>query len=145
MNRQRLIATLMRHEGKVQKHGRHVVYLDPVGVWTVGYGRNLEDRGLSESEARLMLENDIADSMAEIQQKYRWFSDLSNVRQEAVVELAFWLGMRGLGKFKRMIAALENADYDDAADEMIDSKAYRQAEARMTEISEMMRTGRHEH
>ena len=46
---------LIKHEGLRKK-----VYTCPAGKLTIGVGRNLEDRGITEEEALLMLDNDIA-------------------------------------------------------------------------------------
>ena len=46
---------LERHEGR-----RAFPYLDTVGKLTIGVGRNLSDRGLSEDEIDLLLASDIA-------------------------------------------------------------------------------------
>jgi lysozyme len=39
-------------------------YQDTVGKWTIGYGRNLDDRGISKYEAEAMLRNDVASTPA---------------------------------------------------------------------------------
>ena len=54
MDRQLLRSQLERHEGLRLKP-----YRDTVGKLTVGYGRNLEDVGISRDEADFMLDNDI--------------------------------------------------------------------------------------
>lgn len=45
---------LQEHEGF-----RQFPYLDSLGIQTIGYGRNLESRGISEPEASYLLSNDI--------------------------------------------------------------------------------------
>jgi len=54
MNMQRLQNTLEHHEGLRLKP-----YKDSVGKLTIGIGRNLDDVGISKSEALLLLQNDI--------------------------------------------------------------------------------------
>ena len=46
MNKQRLAEQLKVHEGLRLKP-----YKDTVGKWTIGIGRNLEDKGITEQEA----------------------------------------------------------------------------------------------
>ena len=56
--------------------------------------------------------------------------------------MAFNLGVAGLLKFKKMIAALEKRDYDTAAIEMLDSQWAKQVGQRSQELSRQMRTGK---
>ena len=56
MDIEKLIVHLKAHEG-VRQH----VYLDTEGIETIGVGRNLVHRGLSDDEIELMLANDIRD------------------------------------------------------------------------------------
>jgi lysozyme len=58
-----LALTLQRHEGL---RLRLRAYRDTVGKLTIGYGRNLDDRGISEDEAGFMLDNDIDLVVAEL-------------------------------------------------------------------------------
>ena len=56
MDIDRLIAQLKVHEGVRDK-----VYLDTEGIETIGVGRNLKDKGLSEDEIDYLLQNDISE------------------------------------------------------------------------------------
>ena len=135
MNRQLLRSQLERHEGLRLKP-----YLDTVGKLTVGYGRNLEDVGISRDEADFMLDNDIdqVERQLETVDEYR---DLDPVRQTVIANMAFNLGFAGLMGFKNMRSAIDRRDWDRAADEMLNSKWARQVGVRAVELSEIMRTG----
>ena len=135
MNRQLLRSQLERHEGLRLKP-----YLDTVGKLTVGYGRNLEDVGISRDEADFMLDNDIdqVERQLETVDEYR---DLDPIRQTVIGNMAFNLGFAGLMGFKNMWAAIGRRDWDRAADEMLNSKWARQVGVRAVELSEIMRTG----
>ena len=118
-----------------------MMYECPAGLYTIGWGRNLEDRGISEDEAELMLTNDINDSKRELSRHFGFFDDLDEVRQMALVDLHFNMGYNRLSKFKKMLAALTRRDYDTAAIEAIDSAWYRQVGSRAREIVKIIRTG----
>jgi len=135
MNRYLLRSQLERHEGLRLKP-----YLDTVGKLTVGYGRNLEDVGISRDEADFMLDNDIdqVERQLETVDEYR---DLDPVRQSVIANMAFNLGFAGLMGFKNMWSAIARRDWDRAADEMLNSKWARQVGVRAVELSEIMRTG----
>lgn len=135
MNRQLLRSQLERHEGLRLKP-----YLDTVGKLTVGYGRNLEDVGISRDEADFMLDNDIdqVERQLDTVDEYR---DLDPVRQTVIANMAFNLGFAGLMGFKNMWEAIGRRDWNSASKEMMQSKWARQVGVRAVELSEIMRTG----
>lgn len=53
--------------------------------------------------------------------------------------MAFNLGRNRLSKFKNMISAVNEGNYAKAADEMIDSRWYKQVGVRSKELVEIMR------
>ena len=154
---------LILHEGL-----RLEPYICPAGYWTIGVGRNLETkslsrdeqqyilgcdeltpqqvinilkrRGITKEEALVLLAHDIQDCEQDLKQ-FDWFDRLDPVRRKVVLDMRFNLGPGGFRGFKKMIAALERDDYDTAADEMVDSKWYRQVKTRGVRLARMMRTG----
>jgi len=131
-----LIDDLKRHEGLRLKP-----YIDTVGKLTVGYGRNLDDVGISEQEAEMMLRQDIYTATAEAREAFPWVSDISPIRQDVIYNMSFNMGMPKLKKFKNMIAALEHRDFGEAAKQMLDSRWAKQVGSRATELAEIMRSG----
>lgn len=110
------------------------------GKLTIGVGRNLEDKGLTEQEALFLLRNDIAEAELQLTQ-YDWYTSLSPIRQKVLIDMAVNLGMGGLLDFKRMIAALGRKDYKSAAGEMVNSRWYGQVGDRGKRLVKMMETG----
>lgn len=133
---------IMRQEGTgPTKDGRFFPYCDGVGKWTIGYGRNLSDNGLSKDEAMMFLASDIADAIDDVHHCFSCYDSLSETRKMVLVSLAFNLGRDRLSKFVRFIGAVHRGDWDDAADELLDSKAAKvDAPARYRELAAMMRT-----
>lgn len=110
--------------------------------WTIGYGRNLSDRGINEAEAEIFLDRDTTEAMDELQQRWAWFGDLGVVRQMVLVSMVFQMGLYTVATFFRMIDALQRGDYGVAADEMLASKwAAKQTPKRAKRLASMMRTG----
>jgi lysozyme len=132
---QTLIEQLKRDEGLRLKP-----YQDTVGKLTIGYGRNLVDKGISEEEAEMLLIDDVLYLRNRLT-RYPWFLVLNEPRQEVIINMAYNLGMTGLLGFKRMIAALNAHNYSLAADEMLDSRWARQVGRRADELALQMRTG----
>ena len=135
MNRQLLRSQLERHEGLRLKP-----YRDTVGKLTIGYGRNLEDVGISHDEADFMLDNDI-DQVERQLETVDEYNELDPVRQTVIANMAFNLGLRGLMQFRNMWAAVGRRDWESASKEMMQSKWARQVGVRAVELSEIMRTG----
>lgn len=140
----RLKKTLVKHEGRVFVGGRHRMYTDTVGKVTIGYGRNLSDRGVSETEAQFQLDNDIQEVIDQLRHDYKWFDGLNDVRQEVVINMAFNLGINGFSKFKKTIKHIDRAEFYPAAREMLDSKWARQVGSRAQELAREMITGKPE-
>lgn len=135
-----LIEQLKRHEGVVMEHGRHILYYDSIGVATIGWGRNLEDKGLADDEAEFLLANDIDDVLRDCETLFFW-DGLDDVRRQVIANMVFNMGLNGVLGFNNMIAAIDRKDYDRAAKEMLDSKWAKQVGSRATELSEMMKSG----
>lgn len=126
---------LLMHEGLKLKP-----YRDTKGVLTIGVGRNLEAKGISQDEALFMLRNDIREAVGQLEQ-YDWYSKLDPIRQKVIVDMCFNLGLDGLLRFRKMIAAVEAGDFRAAADQMVNSAWYQQVGARSRRLERMMRTG----
>lgn len=131
-----LTALLKRHEGKRLKP-----YLDTTGHLTIGYGRNLDSKGISDAEAEYLLSEDIADVWSQISTHLPWVFDLSSVRQAVLADMCFNLGIGGLLTFKKTLALVQAHQYAEASDQMLRSKWARQVKSRATRLSTMMRTG----
>lgn len=133
-----LIEQLRLHEGVRSK-----VYLCSEGYETIGVGRNVSESGigLSDDEIAYLLANDIARCEHELAERFDWFDNLDPVRQDALVDMAFNLGVTRLSQFKNMLGALSESRFDDAATEALDSKWARQVGQRAQTVAAMIRTG----
>tara|TARA_R100000808_G_scaffold11917_1_gene30134 strand:+ start:1522 stop:1953 length:432 start_codon:yes stop_codon:yes gene_type:complete len=133
-----LIETLKRHEGVRSK-----VYLCSAGYETIGVGRNIAESGLglSDDEIDYLLANDIKRVDAELAYAYPWYSDLDQVRKEAMINLSFNLGQTRLQKFVKALDHMESGTYELAANEFMDSRWSQQVGQRAVEVTEMIRTG----
>lgn len=136
MNKNRFIKQMRFHEGVRSK-----VYKDHLGILTIAVGRNLEDRGLSDDEIDYLLANDIQIVENELDNGLSWWRDLDEVRQRALADLAFNMGLPRLHGFVKMLDGLQRRDYHAAADELLDSKYAKQVGARSERVANMIRTG----
>lgn len=136
MNINRFVTQLRFHEGV-----KNLVYKDHLGIETIGVGRNLRERGLSDEEVDYLLQNDIKIVEDELDKTLPWWRDMSEVRQRALADLVFNMGMPRLHGFVKTLDALQRRDYQTAAEELLDSKYARQVGARAVRVAEMIRTG----
>ncbi len=127
---------LKRHEGLVCQ-----LYKCTAGKQTIGVGRNLDDMGISESEAMFMLDNDLARIDGELEKNIPALSGLSKNRKIVLMNMAFNLGIGRLLQFKNMLSALGQHDYKTASEEMLSSRWAQQVGNRAKELSEMMLIG----
>ena len=155
-NRDALIDQLILHEGlKLQ------VYQDHLGIDTIGVGRNLEDRGITDGElafmnmlktevyeqgiteahARFLLSNDIDIVEKELSNAHECIERLDDVRIRVLLDMAFNMGVPRLCKFKNMWAGIYVGDYVVASAEMLDSRWANQVGQRAVSLSEAMKTG----
>src|SRR4051812_25741470 len=146
IDRQRLRAQLSLHEGR-----KRFVYDDctgkPIGegtfvrgLPTVGVGRNLADRGLSDDEIDFLLDHDITDCIG-YAMKFSWFEGLDPVRRAAIVELVFNMRLTRLKGFVKFLAAMSEHQWEQAAAELKDSDWYGQVHARAERIMQQIISG----
>ena len=117
-------------------------YKDSVGKVTIGVGRNLDDKGISESEADVLLANDILEHVHLLDVYVTWWRRLDAARQGALVNMAFNLGVgpspeQPNGKlltFSSTLAALQRGDYATAAANLRMSKWTKQVGTRAVRI-----------
>ena len=93
---------LIKHEGLRLKP-----YKCPAGRLTLGIGRNLDDKGITEKEALYLLKNDIVECMNDLDIIFLdQFNTWPDNIQMALIDMRFQLGGKGFRKFKRMIISL---------------------------------------
>ena len=132
-----LAAQIIEHEGVVPH-----AYKDSVGKTTIGIGRNIDDKPLTESEMLYLLRNDIADAKRDASRIVGpVFYKLSKVRQNVLIDMAFNLGAVRFAGFKKMLAYVRRGYYELAAFEMKNSKWYKQVGRRGRRLMELMKKG----
>ena len=126
-------ALLIRHEGC-----RDSPYIDSLGIQTIGIGHNLH-KPLSHGAIMRIFQDDLADATNDCLHAFPFFADLTEARQAVLINMCFNLGLRGLQKFTKFLAAVERGDYDTAADEMLNSLWCKQVKSRAFDLAALMR------
>lgn len=135
----RIAARLIADEGEVLH-----AYADHLGFLTIGVGRLIDERrggGITQQESRYLLRNDIAKCVAQLEQRFEWWSAIDDVRQGVLICMTFQLGINGVANFKRMIAALKVRDYITASIEAMDSDWFKQTPERAKRMARVLRLG----
>ena len=126
----------MDHEGL-----RLRAYQDSEGVWTIGYGRNLQVMEITPRQATEFLIEDARKATALAQSFPCWDKLDTRARQNVFIEMVFNLGPARLGEFKKFIAAIMRQDWPAAAKEMLDSKWATQVGNRAVRLAALMSRG----
>ncbi len=126
---------------KVHEGYRSHPYRCTSGKLTIGYGRNLEDNGITVEEASIMLKHDVACAVSDLRANIEDFEDLDYARKAALVDLCFNMGINRLLKFRKMLAALKVKDYETAAKELLNSRYAKQVKGRANTIANIIETG----
>ena len=117
------------------------LYTDTVGKLTIGVGRNLSDVGISYEEATTLLQNDVVKAQEELVANLPLYTALDPIRQAALVNMVFNLGIHGFLTFTTAIGYMQAGNWDAAATELLNSKWARQVGERATRLAEQIRTG----
>ena len=132
---ERLVAFTKKAEGLKLK-----AYQDTEGVWTIGYGTNLQELQIGEDLAQEWLELKLRDALS-YATTYPWFAGLSPERQMVIVDMVYNLGPNRFDGFIKFKAALQARDFRQAAKEMLDSKWASQVKGRAGRLAKTMETG----
>lgn len=135
-----LLPDLRRDEGCVLK-----AYKDTVGVWTVGYGHAYVHPGTvwTQEQAEAALRADVEHTEVLLSAQLPWWSDLDDVRQDVIVNMAFNMGVSHLAQFHRTLSAIKRGDWQAAHDGMLASKWATQVGGRAKRLAQQMLKGQH--
>jgi lysozyme len=126
------------------------------GKLTVGYGYNLESNelqlpvpqiakikreGLPQVEAYQMLLEIVDKRSKTLHDALPWLSKLSPARRAVLLNMSYQLGVPGLLKFSRTLAAAQRGDYATCSVYMLESKWAKQTPARAKRLAAQMHKG----
>jgi len=132
--RDKLVDQLIEHEGLKLKP-----YYCPAGKLTIGVGRNLEDKGISQKEAAFLLKNDIDECISDLEDLFKEkFDSFPEQVKIVLIDMRFNLGATGFRSFRKMIKAVNESNFDKASKEMKNSNWYSQVGKRAETLVEMM-------
>lgn len=134
----RLVSQLRVDEGCIL-----YAYQDSLSYWSIGVGRMIDHRkggGITQDEATYLLNNDVNKVTSQLQ-PYSWYSAQDSVRQAALANMAFNLGIEGLLHFPQFLVHMGNKDYPGAISEIIGTPWHSQVGVRADRIIQLIESG----
>lgn len=116
-------------------------YVDTTGNITIGAGRNLTARGISQEEAVWLLEDDMDNFMAQLPIALPWCAELDDERFSGLVSIAFNMGMHGLLECVQLLDFLKAGKWRQAHDDCLGLLAAKQAPDRYAQIAQIFLNG----
>jgi len=139
----------LRMELEYDEGCKYEIYLDHLGLPTFGIGHLVteddpehgEEVGTAVSEERVIevFEKDVQVTLDECKKLYDDWFDLPEEAQLIIANMMFNMGRPRLSQFKGMKRGVDARDWNAAADEMVDSKWYRQVTNRADRLVTRMR------
>jgi lysozyme len=133
----------MRYEGSnIISNGKHLQYKDPMGNTTIGYGHLVTEKeaksgiynnGLSEQEARNLLNKDIKLHSTELYRDYPWIKEQPESVRIALEDMYFNMGGTTFSDFKETQKLIRNGNYEQAARNIENTPYYKQTGRRAKE------------
>ena len=141
---------LERHEGR-----KRFPYHCTAGKLTVGVGHNIDAKGLpnyiqdyldrngfiKDEMIDELLEQDVQDAINDCEKLYPFFLTFSDVRQYALIDFLFNVGLGTARQFKNTNKAINAEKWEEAAEGFEKSLWYKQVKNRAVEIVKMIREG----
>ena len=139
----------LREELEIDEGRVDAIYLDHLGYPTFGIGHLITSSdpehdnpvGTFISDLRVVeaFKDDVQSVLSDCEKLYVQFEHLPEEVQLIIANMMFNMGLTRLSKFKGMKRGVDNRDWNDAADEMVDSAWYRQVTNRAERLVKRMR------
>ena len=139
----------LREALKIDEGVKYEIYLDHLGLPTFGIGHLVVDTDpefekpvgtpVSESRVNECFDNDVEVVLGECRKLYDDFDELPEEAQLIIANMMFNMGRPRLSQFKGMKRGVDARDWNAAADEMVDSRWYRQVTNRADRLVQRMR------
>lgn len=140
----------LRQEIEADEGCKYEIYKDHLGYLTFGIGHLIkesdpehgQEEGTAVSEERVAkaFQEDIDQVLADCDKLYSDYEELPEEVRLIIANMMFNLGYPRLSAFKGMKAGVDARDWNKAADEMVDSRWYKQVPNRAERLVQRMRS-----
>ena len=129
----KLIEQIKKHEGY-----RSRVYSDSLGIDTIGIGFAIKDLELSEEVCEIILKEKLIKLYSRVEKRFPFFNNLPIEIKNVLLNMCYQMGVGGVSKFKKLLKAMEESDWIEAAHQALDSQWAKQTPHRAKELSEIL-------
>tara|TARA_B100000073_G_scaffold324532_1_gene307521 strand:- start:38 stop:505 length:468 start_codon:yes stop_codon:yes gene_type:complete len=139
----------LRKQLEIDEGVKYDIYLDHLGLPTFGIGHLVTKTDpesgqavgtpISKERVAECFDMDVQSVINDCNKLYEDFEDLPEEVQQIIANMMFNMGYTRLSKFKGMKRGVDSKDWNQAADEMVDSRWYRQVTNRANRLVERMR------
>ena len=139
----------LRKQLEIDEGIKHDIYLDHLGLPTFGIGHLITDADpesgqavgttISDERVQSAFEADVVSVIEDCNKLYDDFDELPEEVQQIIANMMFNMGRTRLSKFRGMKRGVDARDWNTAADEMVDSRWYRQVTNRADRLVQRMR------
>ena len=130
----------LRETLKVDEGVKNEIYLDHLGLPTCGIGHLITEddpeHGLEvgthidDERVNELFDQDVQVTLGECRLLYNDFDDLPEEAQQIIANMMFNMGRPRLSRFHKMKQAVDNRDWIEAGNQMMDSRWYKQVTTR---------------
>ena len=141
---------ILRKQLEIDEGVKHDIYLDHLGYPTFGIGHLITKAdpesgqavGTTVSDERVQsaFETDVVSVIEDCKKLYDDFDELPEEAQQIIANMMFNMGYTRLSKFKGMKRGVDARDWETAADEIVDSRWYKQVTNRADRLVVRMRS-----
>tara|TARA_R100001015_G_C4631262_1_gene193631 strand:+ start:2042 stop:2491 length:450 start_codon:yes stop_codon:yes gene_type:complete len=140
---------VLREELKIDEGYKNEIYLDHLSLKTLGVGHLVKETDpeynlevgtyIDDERVNELFEQDIDVTIDECKKLYYDFDELPQEAQHIIANMMFNMGRPRLSRFHKMKRAVDNREWEEAANQMKDSKWYKQVTNRAERLCERMR------
>ena len=140
---------VLREQLEIDEGVKYEIYLDHLGYPTFGIGHLVRETDpehgcevgtpVSADRVAEVFEQDVQTVLSDCAKLYSDFDELPEEAQLVIANMMFNLGYPRLSAFKGMKAGVDARDWNRAADEMIDSRWYKQVPNRAQRLVDRIR------
>ena len=139
----------LKEEIKDDEGYKNEIYLDHLSLKTLGVGHLIKETDpeydlevgthIDDERVNELFEQDINVTIDECRKLYYDFDKLPEEAQHIIANMMFNMGRPRLSRFHKMKRAIENSEWKEAANQMIDSKWYKQVPNRAGRLVQRMK------
>ena len=139
----------LRKQLEIDEGVKYDIYLDHLGLPTFGIGHLVTKTDpesgqavgtpISKERVAECFDMDVQSVINDCNKLYEDFENLPEEVQQIIANMMFNMGYTRLSKFKGMKRGVDSLNWNQAADEMVDSRWYRQVTNRANRLVKRMR------